>query len=90
MGKGAYGEVFEVVRKGTLSRFALKQIQKKLLAREKKEYQALVEKELLSNVEHPESSESWPHSRITTICTSAWSSAKAGSSRICCGWRRGS
>lgn len=53
LGRGAYGEVFEAIRKDTLSRCALKQIQKKLLGKEQKEYQALVERELLTRIEHP-------------------------------------
>ena len=34
LGKGAYGEVFEALRKENSSKCALKQIQKKLLSRE--------------------------------------------------------
>jgi serine/threonine protein kinase len=53
LGRGAYGEVFEAVRKDNQKKCALKQIQKRLLGREHKEYQALVERELLSKIEHP-------------------------------------
>jgi serine/threonine protein kinase len=53
LGKGAYGDVFLVVKNSDEKVYAMKQIQKKKLERERKEYQALVEKELLSNFKHP-------------------------------------
>lgn len=53
LGQGAYGEVDLVRRKDVDKKFALKQIEKKLLAQEKKEYQALVEREILCRLNHP-------------------------------------
>lgn len=53
LGKGAYGDVFLVVKNSDKKEYALKQIQKRKLEREQKEYQAMVEKELLSNMKHP-------------------------------------
>lgn len=53
LGKGAYGDVFLVVKNSDRKIYAMKQIQKKKLEREQKEYQAMVEKELLSNFKHP-------------------------------------
>lgn len=53
LGKGAYGDVFLVVKNSDRKVYAMKQIQKKKLEREQKEYQAMVEKELLSNFKHP-------------------------------------
>jgi serine/threonine protein kinase len=42
-----------VRRKEDDKKFALKQIEKKLLSQEKKEYQAMVERELLCRLDHP-------------------------------------
>lgn len=53
LGKGAYGDVFLVSKKTDGRSFAMKQIQKRKLAREEKEYQAMVEKELLTCMQHP-------------------------------------
>ena len=53
LGKGAYGDVFLVTKKTDGRSFAMKQIQKRKLAREEKEYQAMVEKELLTCMQHP-------------------------------------
>lgn len=53
LGKGAYGDVFLVVKNSDRKTYAMKQIQKKKLEREQKEYQAMVEKELLSTFKHP-------------------------------------
>ena len=53
LGKGAYGDVFLVIKHSDRKAYALKQIQKKKLEREQKEYQALVERELLTNFKHP-------------------------------------
>ena len=53
LGKGAYGDVFLVVKHSDHKTYAMKQIQKKKLEREEKEYQAMVEKELLSTMKHP-------------------------------------
>lgn len=44
LGKGAYGDVFLVIKNSDLKAYALKQIQKRKLEREQKEYQALVER----------------------------------------------
>jgi len=46
LGKGAYGDVFLVVKNSDEKVYAMKQIQKKKLERERKEYQALVESQL--------------------------------------------
>jgi len=53
LGKGAYGDVFLVVKNSDHKKYAFKQIQKKKLEREQKEYQAMVERELLTNFKHP-------------------------------------
>lgn len=53
LGKGAYGDVFLVVKNSDRKLYALKQIHKRKLEREQKEYQAMVEKELLSYMKHP-------------------------------------
>lgn len=53
MGEGAYGEVDLVRRKDLDKKFALKHIEKKLLSQEKKEYQAMVEREILCRLNHP-------------------------------------
>jgi serine/threonine protein kinase len=42
LGKGAYGDVFLVIKNSDHKAYALKQIQKRKLEREQKEYQALV------------------------------------------------
>lgn len=42
LGKGAYGDVFLVIKNSDHKSYALKQIQKKKLEREQKEYQAMV------------------------------------------------
>ena len=52
LGKGAYGDVFLVSKNSDGKVYAMKQIQKKKLSREEKEYQAMVEKELLSQLKH--------------------------------------
>lgn len=44
LGKGAYGDVFFAVKNSDQQGYAMKQIQKKKLEKEGKEYQALVEK----------------------------------------------
>lgn len=44
LGKGAYGDVYMVVKNSDNKVYAMKQIQKKKLEREEKEYQAMVEK----------------------------------------------
>lgn len=51
LGMGAYGRVSLVKKNGKL--FAMKQIEKKKLAKDKKEYQAFVERELLRKIDHP-------------------------------------
>ena len=51
LGKGAYGKVVLAKKGGKL--YAIKQIEKKKLAKECKEYQAFVEKELLRKINHP-------------------------------------
>lgn len=53
LGHGAYGEVDLVRRKDVDKKFALKHIEKKLLSQEKKEYQAMVEREILCRLDHP-------------------------------------
>lgn len=53
LGQGAYGEVFLVFRKDLEKKFALKMIEKKFLSQEKKQYQAMVEKEVLCRLNHP-------------------------------------
>jgi serine/threonine protein kinase len=52
LGKGAYGDVYLVLKNSDQKIYAMKQIHKKKLEREEKEYQAMVEKELLSNIKH--------------------------------------
>ncbi len=42
LGKGAYGDVFLVLKNSDQILYAMKQIQKKKLEKEKKEYQALI------------------------------------------------
>lgn len=42
LGKGAYGDVFLVLKKSDGKQYALKQIQKRKLEREQKEYQAFI------------------------------------------------
>lgn len=44
LGKGAYGDVFLVTKNSDRKEYALKQIQKRKLERDQKEYQAMVEK----------------------------------------------
>lgn len=44
LGKGAYGDVFLAIKNSDRKTYAMKQIQKKKLEREQKEYQAIVEK----------------------------------------------
>jgi serine/threonine protein kinase len=51
IGRGAYGRVHLVRKNGKL--FAMKEIEKKKLAKEKKQYQAFVERELLMKINHP-------------------------------------
>lgn len=53
LGEGAYGEVYMVRKKDIDKKFALKQLEKKQLAKERKEYQAMVERELLTQINHP-------------------------------------
>lgn len=48
---GAYGKVELVERKGI--KYALKIIEKRILAKEDKEYQAFIERELLRKMNHP-------------------------------------
>lgn len=42
LGKGAYGDVFLVMKKSDKNVYALKQIQKKKLEKQQKQYQAMV------------------------------------------------
>ena len=51
IGRGAYGRVHLVKRDDVF--YAMKEIEKKKLAKEKKEYQAYVERELLMKISHP-------------------------------------
>ena len=53
LGKGAYGDVYLFVKNSDQKLYAVKQIEKKKLEKERKEYQALVEKELLTMFKHP-------------------------------------
>ena len=53
LGRGAYGDVFLVEKNSDKKLYAMKQIQKRKLERERKEYQALIEKEMLSVLKHP-------------------------------------
>eukprot|EP01016_Furgasonia_blochmanni_P000236 TRINITY_DN10016_c0_g1_i24.p1 TRINITY_DN10016_c0_g1~~TRINITY_DN10016_c0_g1_i24.p1 ORF type:complete len:316 (-),score=48.24 TRINITY_DN10016_c0_g1_i24:979-1926(-) len=53
LGRGAYGEVVLVQKPSTSQLFAMKTIDKIFLAKEKKQYQVFIEKEVLTRLNHP-------------------------------------